>query len=412
VPVAKVGRRRHCSARRGAAFAVVGALALVGGCSLVITTSDLHPGPEDSGTALSDALAEAGAVDPCRDAEILPEWLDASYDVNPSTVIVNCADGTRDLQGDPNNCGACGHKCYETACTNGLCGDSRFIAGTGVTGLIGRDDGFFYFSNGAQLERGPADGGVAEIIRDPAGGSNYYTVAGQVRAGTIAIGTLGGLELFDIASRVTKVPSSSPTVAVEGISGPDVFWGDWQGHAVYRTARDGSGTFITVWSGGLGPGTMVADDRQVFWATWLNLPDSSSTLYAFEVDSGTNVIRLPPQQVRALFLDPTYIFWSDVASGLIYRAARDAPENATPIAILPPQYGVLTQINGVVDDRALYFGVSSGLGYGIMTIPKCGGRARMLYRDNVGFQQNLVVDDEFIYFGRLHEPGGIYRTAK
>jgi hypothetical protein len=396
------------------------AVACAVACAALLRIDDVGYNATDASSDGRDAAldeqavaVEAASQDPCPDVDAA-DFLDADYDVHPSTAPSAVCDDSglpRDLGGDPANCGACGHSCRGGACAGGFCAPTEVVATEGYTILYDRDDSYMYFASANSLSRAPTDGGAVETLLDAAA---LVPTFGRASDGRILAISQNPSEIvrFDIATQAFAVVPGSATPVLLALAPAFIYWTSYLGRDVLRAPLDGGREEVVFGTSGLLPQTIAFDGTQGFWAEWDDLQlDAGSALGRYDPDSGASRYALPDQWGRALALDATYVYWSDAASGRVYRSPRSAPMSFTPIAVLPPGLVTYWTVAAAVDARNLYFGAQIAANGGVVMVPKCGGRPRQLVERDLPSTGVLALDESSLYYV-AYNGSGIFRVPK
>jgi hypothetical protein len=383
--------------------------------------------PADGATIVDSSDAGTTATGVCSD-------FDAAADT-PATgnlAMYPCAGGPKDLRSDNANCGACGHVCTETACTDGLCPPYAFVdtssqmqtvhAATVKNGHAyyvgpGLDGGFdevyaipttalpdagsflttipfdgyniifdvtiddrIYLRTHYQILTAPLDGGPVTLFAD-----NTPEQPGHLAVdSTHLFATSNGAKfrVYDKSSGAPQPPDTNASGARDIAVTPNgkyVFY-------VALTAADGG----------------MVDGSPVTRATVFRYTIASRALDPmFDFDPVPDPIdyRTPQMSVDNDFV---YVASSVESGGNILRGDVEAP-GSPPVTI---SKGMGRKIVGVVSDaKHVYFMSSTDTNftfYDVTRVSRCGGPDTVLV-SSAGAQNELpygiTLDDTYVYFG-------------
>lgn len=337
----------------------------------------------DASCPCGDGCAEGlacveGTCTACGDGEIQPpEECDGDVEGGSCTQCsiecdldrADCDDDPRngcetDLR-DPFDCGACDHDCLGGECV--------------------------------QLECQPVD--IAQSQDQPLGL--------DVESGTIFWSNVTGGEVY----AHSVVPGGPPTLIATGLTFPEtvvadgskIYWADTNGGGIGRANYDGS---------------LPEPD-------WLTAPNATNTrllvngpshLYLMRATQGAyRVDKVAPTSVPEIsagwawggFLDGDTLYWSEHAEGEI-RSADVSGGGAfvvnTVVTNAPTAYAVH------VHDRVLYWTTDGTGDDGTVNAMPLGGGEVVQFTDTAIFPEDLVVDDDYVYWVEWNERGSLYRA--
>ncbi|MEM6294350.1 MAG: DUF5050 domain-containing protein [Myxococcota bacterium] len=210
-------------------------------------------------------------------------------------------------------------------------------------------------------------------------------------------------------------PGGPPTPIATGLEFPEtvvadgskVYWAELTGNRVGRANYDGSDPQLE-WIAN----NTVANVRQ--------LVNGSSHLYLMRFDDGPHwVDKVTPSGTGAQvvasgsawggFLDNETLYWADYVAGEVRRADMgDGPPFVfeTVVADAPLVYAVHVHVH----DNVLYW-TTDGTGNDgtVNAIPLDGGPT-IQFTNTARFPEDIVVDDDYVYWAEWSEDGSLYRA--
>lgn len=130
------------------------------------------------GFVLACSLLGAGCT------EILLEGTNYHPGAGPIDDPGACEDGLTTCDGecvrvesDSRNCGACGHDCFDAACSAGMCATQEVVPGVQEPRALAVDETHVYWTTaGGEVRRAPKEGGPADVIASGQGDSRALAV--------------------------------------------------------------------------------------------------------------------------------------------------------------------------------------------------------------------------------------------
>ena len=400
-----------------ASLLVVLVAALTAGCSDILgihrLTGDASPSPDADVTADADPAADAATTvdgsDGCsssatcgvcgRTCHTVGEaCIDGACVVAACTAgFGNCnataADGCEtDVRANPAHCGSCDRSCGGTACTDGVCEPTTFVAQEPYIASLALRNGYVYWTHEdpPEIRRAPAGGGPVELA-SPSTTTPWVLMTDA--AGIYWLALNGGPA--GSVLKCTSPPCATPTVLATSALGSD---------SPYNATSDASRIY---WSaGGLAPGlrtvskaggstTTVAsegDDARgitlVQGVLYVTLCCGTRTgLYSVPATGGTPG-RLNGVMTGRLATYDNALYTAE--NDILYRVATTG--GMTPIDTAS---ATIEDLTGVSVDASGIYAFSPSLG-GIVRVPLSGGVPTLLSRA-AGVVQ-IAVDDSAVYW--------------
>jgi hypothetical protein len=356
------------------------------GDAAAVDTGVASDAPLADAVVLPDAASGCGAFDPKK--AIAPTGNLSSY---------ACDGVSRNLLGDPQHCGWCGHVCADGAsCTNGVCQPYSLVTGPAGASLeLERvDDTDVYWADQSRMPsavfRAPnasasnqsAAAMLVEIDASEPLGTQVHGLAFEPRIYLHTYTRLlvapfdgGPLSVFSTTSAGNEI---TPLVR----SGPHLFQTGYTGTGTFIDFLEADGTIVSKQSNITYAYDLAAtpDGRYAFFIGRKAAPDPTgmhAALYRYTVASHdtTPVAVFDAMDVTATLLvaDDDSVYFPD-ATGAILRLGVDAPLG-TPPSVLSPGNG--RTLGGIaLDDRRVYW-FSTTLPakdfFDLWSIDKCGG---------------------------------------
>jgi hypothetical protein len=374
-----------------AVLAWVGTLGGLASCNALLGLDDARIIGDDAGDPLHDSAAEIGPGSDggARDGGAT----DASVDTAPCTVPAD---------GDPHNCGACGHDCLGGTCVKGTCQPLVLASGHTSPNAIAVDDAYVYWvddTSGAGVFRVPIDGGSEDAL-----------ALAETRPFAIAVspthvywGTFGGqLRRVPIGGGplepVAMEPSGQPIMAIA----LDAVYVYWTGGApgVFRTPSGGGGSASPLVPGEFEPQGIAVSTTSAYWVTLGALRvvslsgGDASTLVAGSGSCGTSSVAL----------GGTNVFWTDSCSGAINRVPLGGGASTT-LGTAKQPYAV------AVDSAYVYWTDQNDGTRGIYRAPIMNGPTQPLLANQASIPYALAVDSRAIYWTSKAD-GTVLKLAK
>jgi hypothetical protein len=386
----------------------------------VVTGTSDGGGAHDSGTG---GHGDAGAKDSGSGTDAYVPPRDSGGSDTGSTCSgagqLYCAGTCVFADGDPNNCGACGHSCQGQACDQGACAPITLSTAFVAVGGIAQDATNVYFvgADGTLKSVPKAGGATSTITTDLAGPigvavdatSAYVTCQGSGLVVKVALA--GGAK--------TTLATNQPGPMAIVTNGTNVYW--------------------TTYGSGAANGTVM-----MCAATGCN---NTPTLVAGQ-------IQLPPANQygphTGLALDGASIYWSHFGGGgEVRKAPLAGGANQTLMSQIGFAYGlsltnttlavavfggsgqILTgpvtggskllvgnqafPISSAVSEEAVYwtfYNPQSSGGAQVMKCPLsgCANKAQVLSRSSIQPSEGIVVDGSNVYW--LSNDGNVYKTPR
>lgn len=326
----------------------------------------------------------AGTCTDCGNGTVEPpELCDGDVDnADCRECVFVCADGFADCDGRPDNgceadlsaasdCGGCGHDCLGGDCDSQVCQ--------------------------------PVDiaGGEAEPLGlDVEGEFLFWTT---LTTGSVVVKRLGSAD--------------PPEVLISGLSSPETVVAD--GSHVYwaDTFGDEAG------AGGVGRARYDGSDLDAEWLTAAEASDTrlllSTALHLVALRIFDAPVRAPkglgfPEDVVATgaasggFLDGDLLYWADTGAGEILRADIGGG------AVLPTSAEIMVSNQPdvfavYVHDDVLYW-TTAAVGTGAVRSQPLDGGAIIEYASTLTFSEDLVVDDDHVYWVERFSGGSLWRA--
>lgn len=365
---------------------------------------------------------------------------DAAAAVQPTTGLDNyaCGAASKNLLGDPQNCGWCGHACGDsTTCNNGVCAPLALVTGPGGASLelYAVDDTNVFWVDQARFPTAlfkasrtapSTQTGAAMLVEVDASESISTQTFGLAIDDRIYLHTYsrllhagadgGPLTLFSTTSAGVEI---TPLVASRG--------------HLFQTSYSGAGTFIDFWSV---DAAVLSQQNTVPFA--LDLATTPDGRYAFvvgrkAVDAGaaapraaiyrytiatkdfTRISVFDPMNApeSAIAADDDFVYFSEGQKGSILKLAVDAPSGTEPTILSPGDGRQVRQI--AIDDKRVYWFSSTTADHAawdLLSVDKCGGGdfKHVAKEDNRSFYpRGLVAHDTHLYWTALSL---MHRVAK
>jgi hypothetical protein len=367
---------------------------------------DLTP-PAETGLDLRDVAPpdsptppEVGPPDLAPIADLAPEV--ALPDLPPADLPTDvCPPSTTS---DPNNCGACGHRCWGGACVASKCQPTEVASGQHEPGDIVVDGNNVYWA-------ATADGKV--LMAPRRGGSVQVVAEGQDRPIGVLLdeGYLYWANNSVVASIWRRpVTLASPANLVAGnlydayrmaIQGSRIYWTEESTTgAIHATDKAGGGTTQNLFTEQASPRGIVADGVSLYWTAWQHVLRTPIAIGALSPVSDAESF---PFDLRA---DADNLYWLDGYTPAIRKAGKTSSGAAVTLASLTttadcPQVAL--------DDSAVYF--SDPTGPTISSVSKLGGPITVWVSSGLGHPKGIAADAELIFWTDAGT-GQVMRLAK
>ncbi len=390
---------------------------------------------QDVGLALDAAFADTSIAD-AAPARCSGFDVDAASQP-PSNV---CGGATKNLAGDPQNCGWCGHVCLDSpVCMNGVCQPFKLVTGSGGTELVRVDDSDVYWvdetrnpnavfrsSTAAAVDEANA-AMLAEVDASEPVNSMAYTTAIDDRIFVHTYLNLyeapldgGPLALF---STISPGYGRSPLV----VSGSELLQASPTGTGTFFDFAKADGGLVSQQNGIGGAFDLVVtpDGRYAFvigrTAVDAGVVDGSAVtraaLYRYTIATHDmtflTAVDAPTSPDTVLTADNELVYFPD-ATGTIFQLPVDAVGSVMPTML---SHGDGGRIRYLTNDAGRLYWLSSTdapnyFQYDLFGVDKCGGAARKYVRHDDG---TLFVPFGFKNRGAYlywASSGTIYRIAK
>jgi hypothetical protein len=347
-------------------IAAAGALAASAGCVFAYPFDEYARGGDAAGdggappdaTAVTDGGADAGAP---------------------------CVAGL-DLRSDPDNCGACGHRCLGGACSNATClpaviasgqgalrgivadGKSVFWAGAGFVAATPRDaiapariasfegTGFRMTERGDYVYWVTRDTGLVARVKKT-GGDIETLAANQGDVGGIATdGATVYWDTYPAGSLYAKpLDASGPATVLD--DGPNLTGMRLAGGFLYyiednslRRVKIGAATTQSPYLGRAGTFELANDDAFLYAAS-----ATGDAIVRVPIAGGDPDELAPASAPWGVAADDAFVYWANEDSGDVSKVRKDGAGGAVVLAKVDGVVGV------AVDDLAVYFTTKTGL---------------------------------------------------
>jgi hypothetical protein len=308
------------------------------------------------------------------------------------------------LRTDPDNCGACGHRCCGLLCVDGGCATGvprtlvasltrpsaialdpdgtsvyfsestadagnavlRFVKGTSQATTVVEGVGYmnamqvgdaaiFVTTSGGTVTRvEPKSGGIATataIVTGNVGPQGLALTGGQVWWTESGEGPgQGAIHVANLDGTGEQTPYGSRTSPLGiALSGNDVAWTEFDvGHDVVVGPTDG-GAPSTYGEGQEVPGPILWNDAGVWW--WGDY--NGTGLHSLTVDGGQSVIANASGGITAIASDATNIYWAVLPQGGVGTIWTMSIAGSTPASQLAEN--LACPVGLVADGRCLYW---------------------------------------------------------
>jgi hypothetical protein len=404
---------------------LVAALGACAGCGAILgATDELGFGPEpgtDAGNDVSaaDAPLEDASPDspdaPGTDAGTLcipdPEAIqDASAD---HYAFCDDAGSPIDLLQNKDNCGACGHRCITTLCSQGRCGVETLDGLDGGGLYVGAvDETRIYAWVGTDLYVAPVDGGapLTTLLSTDDAGFNNPSIGGvRVDQDAVYVRVYNGLEAVPLSGGDPSWKLTSG--AIRGPGGialsDDAIFVAATSNVLQVDKATGDASVIASSVVSAHEVAATPDGGAVFWLSepWADGSDAGGGLFVIR-NGSSRALNLTLPAPRGIGIDDTYVYWGDFSTGTISRLPLDADFGATPeIVAQTPGQSRFDELSVLYDEGHVYWMASPGVF--LFRRAKCGGPTTVLAKLQAGPVGGALSAD-FLYFGGYH----LFRIAK
>ncbi len=290
-------------------------------------------GGSDASDAGSDSASDAGSDAPDDagsdgESDASDSGVDAGGDAGADSGSADAADGgCGDTDGDPTNCGRCGHDCCGGTCAGGVC-QSHVLSEGSTPGAIAVDQGFVYWPDA----QGTADGG---IMRAPKTGGPAITLTpGQNNPYAVAVDSTyvywvtysttapfyGGVFKAPVAggSVLPVVPTGEQSANALVVNATSVYWDDYTSNLIRGAGLDGSApTTLANAADGVGSPLLMAIDGQfVYWGDRFG----GGTIQKAPLVGGGIVNISTGTDPVAVAVNSVNVYWANYSSGTIQKA--------------------------------------------------------------------------------------------
>ena len=349
---------------RGICFegAALVAVAIVG-CQLVVPTDGLTGGGDDAAPSDGAGADVSGDAGPSPDAngDVAADASDASTGCEGGTT--SCGGMCVDTQSDIHNCGACGHDCMFSACTNGACAAVDVATGLASPHGIALDANDVYvgtYGDGAVLKIPKVGGQPTQLDKVSGGQPSIFVVigstlywtdyaTGEIASVPVGGGThtrlLGGLVnpfgLTADANNFYFTDNASGVIGSFPLGSPPITDGGTGSYTQLATglnmpvlvAVDATTAYVTavadVWSlpvGGGSPSPVAAVMQGRAWGLAIDannvyFGEEEAGVIASQPLGGGSMVTLATaqDQPRAVAIDGGYVYWCERGGGHVRK---------------------------------------------------------------------------------------------
>jgi hypothetical protein len=269
-----------------------------------------------------------------------------------------------DVSSDPLNCGSCGHDCLGGSCNEGTCAPAIIALDDGVA-----NDGEGIAVNSIYVYWAAFSGSIRRIALVTTEGPEpppLFSSGGNLSGLAVRGSTLFWSQYQEDGTVTAASLSATGGATLPGVVvNPGCLAFDGSGNVYVTSFQSDGGSILTNGDGGwttvvgqlVQPWGVALDAQHVYWTTFA---DPEGGVWQANLDGG-NVVQLASGQSDpgCLALDGTTLYWPNIgANGGLQRLSLTPGSKPTTLIMSPPD---VMSLGIAVDDKAIYFGISSEL---------------------------------------------------